>query len=90
MVDSTRHWVNAASLIIFPADKSMVEPWFTIVVRMCMVELAITFGIMILCVTVQHLGIGMWKTMGSKCLKNISIWGKGFTDTIFDFLLEHQ
>ena len=74
-------WMQySTSFIIFPADKSMVEPWFTIVVRVCTVNLAITFG-MILRVTVHHLGIYMWKTMGSDCLKNMSIEGKGFTET---------
>ena len=71
--------------ITFPAHKSMVEPWFAIVrIRVCMVELAFTFG-KILRVTVQHLQIDTWKTMRSKCLKSISIEGKGFTDTIFRF-----
>ena len=73
----------STSFIIFPADKSMVEPGFTIVIRMCTVELGFTFG-MILRVTVQHLQIDMWKTIGSECLKNMSIKGEeGFTETIF-------
>ena len=74
--------MESTSFIIFPADKSMVEPGFTIVIRMCTVELGFTFG-MILRVTVQHLQIDMWKTIGSKCLKNMSIEGKGFTETKF-------
>jgi hypothetical protein len=70
-------WIKySTSSAIYPAEKNMmVKPWFTIVVRMCTVELAFTFGV-ILRVTVQHLGIDMWKTMGSQCLKNMSIKGK--------------
>ena len=74
--------MESASFIIFPADKSMVEPGFIIVLRMCTVELGFTFG-MILRETVQRLRLDMWKTIGSECLKNMTIEGKGFIEAIF-------
>ena len=66
---------------VFPPYNNVIEPWLTIVVWMCTVDLTSGFG-MILGVTVQDLRINVQETVQSKCFKNMRIERKRFTDAI--------